>query len=431
MRTVCAALAGAVGLLCAASAGAAEDVSSAAAAAGHELAAGFLAAPERAWITTLSAPPLAETGAGAAGLGAAAAQAIAARITAETKLALVDRQKAAAQAVLAGSLTDSGGTLTLAARIVQVSNGKVLASAQRQVGAARAAGAVESQSIEVAMRRLADGLAAGFDKLPGSSRYRRLAVMTFSDVGAEAEKRRIGTIVTAELATDLRRDHGLLLVERARLAEVMGEIKLGQSGAVDAATAPEIGKLADAQALVIGTAADLGDRYRIDARIIATESGETLAAASASVAAAGMVALSSDAVVLRSRKDAAFRSVLIPGWGQIYNRQPVKGGLILTAELGLIAGGVAFHLLGQHAYSQYTSQTSAGQLGSNPSAQAQSLYDTAVSRYQTRNVLFIVAGGLWAANILDAYLSGVDGDSLLSGGLAQRRRMPGELAFRF
>lgn len=283
---------------------------------------------------------------------------------------------------------------------------------------AEAAEASESQSIEVAMRRLSDGLARGFDKLPGSSRYRRLAVLPFSDVGEQAQKKRIGTIVTAELATNLKRDHGLLLVERARLSEVMNEIKLGQSGAVDGATAPEIGKLADAQALVIGSASDLGDRYRIDARIVAAESGETLAAESASVSSTGMAALASDAVVLRSRKDAVFRSLLIPGWGQMYNRQTLKGVLILSAEIGLIGAGIAFHLSGENAYNQYTSQTSASQLGTDPAGEAQALYDTAQSRYTARNVLFTLAAGLWVANVIDAYLSGVDGDQLLSGGVA-------------
>jgi hypothetical protein len=172
---------------------------------------------------------------------------------------------------------------------------------------------------------------------------------------------------------------------------------------------------------VIGSASDLGDRYLIDARIVGAESGETLAAESASVPASGMVALASDAVVLRSRKDAAFRSLLIPGWGQIYNREPVKGGLVLAAEVGLFGAAIAFHFLGEKAYSDYTSKTSAGALGGgDPTVSAQSLYDTAHSRYQTRNVLLFVAGGLWLANIFDAYFSGVDGDSLLAGGVAQR-----------
>lgn len=421
---------------------AADDLNAAAAAAGHELAAALLAAKDRAGISVIAAPAFAESGAGAAGKGAAAAAAAGARLSADAHVNVLDRQKlaavlgearleaalkgedaqrAGAQAVLVGSVTDSGGSLLLQARLVLTASGKVLASAQKTATVSKTlAGAVESQSIEVAMRKLADGLAAGFEKLPGNARYRRLAVLPFHDVGEQAEKRRIGTIVTAEIATDLRRDHGLLLVERARLSEVMGEIKLGQTGAVDAASAPQIGKLADAQALVIGTASDLGDRYLVDARVVGTENGETLAAESASVNALGMVALASDAVVLRSRKDAMFRSLLIPGWGQIYNRQAVKGGIVLGSEVALLASGIAFHLAGESAYSQYRSQTSAGQLGQNPTAQAQALYDTATSRYRVRNVLMFSAIGLWAANVADAYLSGVDGDQLLGGGVAQR-----------
>jgi TolB-like protein len=410
----------------------ADDLRAAAEGVGQKLGAALQAAPERRSISAVASQSFAEQGAAAAGLGAQAAAIVGEKLGAATKVAVLDRLKLAAtpgqtpaQVSLIGSVQENGETLLLQARLVLISTGKVLASAQQPFTAAkgkalRAAGAIESQSIEVAMRRLADGLAVGFEKLPGSSRYRRLAVLPFSDVGDQAEKRKIGTIVTAEVATNLRRDHGLFLVERARLAEVMSEVKLGQSGAVDSASAPEIGKLADAQALVIGTASDLGDRYLIDARIVGAENGETLAAESASVPAAGMVALASDAVVLRSRKDAAFRSLLIPGWGQIYNREPVKGGVILASEVGLFGAAIAFHFLGEKAYSDYTSKTSAGSLGGDPTQTAQSLYDTAHSRYQTRNVLLFVAGGLWLANIFDAYFSGVDGDSLLAGGVAQR-----------
>ena len=146
------------------------------------------------------------------------------------------------------------------------------------------------------MRKIADQLMSGFGK-GGNARYQRLAVLQFTETGAEAKKRELGAVVTAELSTSLRRDHGVLLVERQKLQQVMGEIKLGQSGAVDAASAPEIGKLADAQALVLGSVAEAGDRYLIDARIVSTETAETLAAASEAVPAANLVALSSDAVV--------------------------------------------------------------------------------------------------------------------------------------
>lgn len=397
----------------------AEDLAAAAGALGRELGAALAKTRERAAITSIAAPPFSENGAGAAGLGAAAADAASKAFSAATKIPA----GTGAPGLLTGSVAQAGDKLILQARVVLVATGKVLASARAEATPPkplRVAGGVESQSIEVAMRKLSDSLAAGFSKMPGDARYRRLAVLPFTDVGEEAQKRQVGTIVAAEVATDLKRDHNLLLVERQKLVEVMGELRIQQSGAIDPAHAAELGKLADAQALVIGTASNLGDHYLVDARVVSTESGETLSADSAQVNAAGMVALASDAVVLRSRKDAVFRSLLIPGWGQIYNRQPVKGFMVMGAEIGLFGAALAYHLLGEKAYSDYTSKTSAGQLGSDPSGEAAQLYDTATSRYRTRNVLLFVGGGLWIANLVDAYLSGVDGDALLSGGVAWR-----------
>jgi TolB-like protein len=430
-------------LCCAAGARAADDLFAAASAAGRELAVGLAASDERAQVKSVAIEAFSDP-TSAPGLGGNAADQVARVFAAASKLNTLDRarlaefrlaaaqgkdpsleagKRAGAQAVLVGSLADSSGGVILVARLVSVSSGKVLASSRQIASLAQkeaAAGAVESQSIEVAMRRLSDSLARGFARLPGDARYRRLAVMPFSNVGESAQKQQIGTVVAAELATDLRRDHNLLLIERQKLTEVMGELRLQQSGAVDPASAAQIGKIADAQALVIGSASDLGDRYLVNVRVVATETGETLAADSTSVQAAGMVALASDAVVLRSRKDAVFRSLLIPGWGQIYNRQQAKGFVILGAELALIGSGVAFHIAGDNAYNRYTSATSAGQLGTDPSGQAQRLYDTAVTRYRLRNGLLIGAAGLWMLNILDAYLSGVDGDAMLSGGMASR-----------
>jgi TolB-like protein len=268
------------------------------------------------------------------------------------------------------------------------------------------------------MRRLADGLAAGFARLPGSAKYRRLAVLAFSEEGEQARKRRLGTVVAAELTTDLRRDHGLLLVERQKLGQVLGELKLQQMTGLDAAAAGQIGQLVDAQALVLGSVSEAGDRFLVNARIVSALSGETLAAESASVSAAGLVALASEAVVLRSRSDAVFRSLLVPGWGQFYNRQPVKGWIVIGSGVALVSGAVGYHLAGQKAYDDYRAKSSAAQLGGAPSAEAAALYATAASRYRTRNWLFGGVAALWVLNVADAWFSGVDGESVLQGGLA-------------
>ena len=299
-----------------------------------------------------------------------------------------------------------------AVRLVSVANGTVLASENAQLPVAKS---VESASVEVAMRKIADQLVDGFSKMPGNARYRRLAVLPLTETGDEARKRELGAVVTAELSTSLRRDHGLLLVERAKLQQVMGEIKLGQSGAVDSATAPEIGKLSDAQALVMGSVAQAGDRYLIDARIVATETAETLASASEAVQASTLVSFSSDAVVLRSRKDAMFRSLLIPGWGQIYNRESVKGYLFMGGVAAAVGTAIALHQMGASSENQYkTASITAGQAPADFQAQVAALRQKAQDRYAQRNVAIAVGGGLWMLNLLDAYFSGVDGDRLLS-----------------
>jgi len=326
-----------------------------------------------------------------------------------------------AQASVSGSLTADGDKLRLSVKLVAIPSGKAIGSAQA-VADAPARGAVgESGAIEVAMRRLSDGLAAGFGKIPGGSRYRRLAVLTFGEVGERAARKKLGTIVTAEIATNLRRDHGLLLVERTRLGEVMGELKLQQMASPDAAQASKIGQLADAQALVIGSVAEAGDRYLVTARIVATTTGETLAAESASLAEAGLTAIASDAVVLRSRGDAAFRSLLVPGLGQFYNRQPVKGWVFAGTEAALLGGALAFHLSGTKAYDDYKKF---GGGGPSPSAEAARLYDQATSRYRTRNWLLAGAGVVWAVNVVDAWVSGVDGEAMLGGGAVAAAPVP-------
>jgi len=428
----------------------AEDVRAAAERAAADLATALASIPARGTVKVVAVPPFAETGA-AKGTGALAADAAGAKLAQIAKVQVVDRAKlaammgelklqammgsakaddpqlarlAGAQAVLAGEIQHQGDRLRVQLRLVSTPGSKVLASAQATaelVGAAAAKpiaiesqpkpAAIESQHIDVALRKLSAGLAAGFARLPGSAMYRRLAVLTFSEQGEQVQKKRIGALVTAEIATDLRRDHNLLLVERARLNEVLSELKLQQMVSMDSAHAAQVGQMADAQALVIGSVSEAGDRYLVNARIVATQTGETLAADSTAVPAAGMVALASEAVVLRSRTDAVYRSLLLPGWGQFYNRQPGKAWLIIGTELALGGAALGFHLAGQSSYDKYTSATS--------SAQAQQYYEESASHYRTRNWLLASMGGVWLLNVADAWLSGVDGEQLLSGGVAR------------
>lgn len=405
-----------------------------------ELAAALRRAPE---IARLGLAPLAESGA-AAGLAPVVEGLLATRLPKLARVDVADRAKlssvlgeqklaamlgsgkaapdpaalerAGVQAVLGGSLSESGGKVHVQLRLTSASGAVLVQFLGSGDHPERGAARGTPDPIDVAMRRLADGLAMGFAQMPGTARYRRIAVLTFTESGPEAQRRKLGQVVTAELATNLRRDHRFLLVERTKLSEVLGELRLQQMMAPSSAQAGQIGRMADAQALVIGQVSEIGDRFLVNGRIVATETGETLAAESASVGAAGMVAFASDAVVLRSRSDALFRSLLLPGLGQFYNRQPAKGWLFLGAETALLGSALAFHLSASGAYSDYEAVRPAP--GTSASAEAERLYDLAASRYRTRDVLLVAAGAAWIANAVDAWVSGVDGEQLLSGGRA-------------
>jgi len=432
----------ALALVLAAPSARAEELRPAAQRVAASLLQQLAARPPRPAVSALTVAPLKESGAAAAGQGAAFSAAVAEALAASGKVQVRDwsafdtalRDKALAtalggtpgippleriQAMVVGEIgaPPDGGPLRVTARLLLLPSGAVAASEGARVDPAAAAppqaarAAVESASVDVAMRRIADQLAAGFARLPGNARYRRLAVLAFSETGPEAKRRELGAVVAAELSTNLRRDHGLLLVERDRLGSVLAEAKLGAMGLTDPRTAPKLGELADAQALVVGSVSDAGGRFLVNARILSAESAETLAAASESIPAATLVALSADAVVLRSRGDAVFRSLLVPGLGQAYNRQPAKGAVFAGTTALLAGGAVAFHFAAAaktEAYRDY--RPAAGT--ADPGAAAAALRDEAQTRLRWRNGLALSAAAIWLVNVADAYLSGVDGGAV-------------------
>lgn len=81
------------------------------------------------------------------------------------------------------------------------------------------------------------------------------------------------------MTTSFIMNRDLRVIERERLAQIMKEVKLGLSGYVEQSQAAQIGKLAGADALLLGTLRLIGRNVELDVRLIKTETGESLAAA--------------------------------------------------------------------------------------------------------------------------------------------------------
>ena len=129
------------------------------------------------------------------------------------------------------------------------------------------------------MRKLAGMLcallcAAGVARAAGDKAALRVAVMDFTPASTTAEMAPLGAGLQSMITTDLGEVPAIVLVERARLKDITAELHLGESGAVDKATAAKIGNLAGASHLLVGSFTVVGGKMRLDARLFAVATGE-------------------------------------------------------------------------------------------------------------------------------------------------------------
>jgi hypothetical protein len=106
-----------------------------------------------------------------------------------------------------------------------------------------------------------------------------------------------------------------------------------------------------------------------------------------------------------SRAGALFRSILIPGYGQLYNGQAFKSGAFFGTEIALLSAALALHVMGNSLLTTHDREART-QLGGDATRRVQHLYDEAQSRHQIRDGLLVAATAVWVLNMADAYLSG-------------------------
>lgn len=71
----------------------------------------------------------------------------------------------------------------------------------------------------------------------------------------------------------------LNIIERSQMEALLGELKLGTTGLLNPKTTKKLGDMSGVQALAIGTITVIGDRIRINARLVETSSARTISAA--------------------------------------------------------------------------------------------------------------------------------------------------------
>lgn len=125
-------------------------------------------------------------------------------------------------------------------------------------------------------------------------------------------------------------------------------------------------------------------------------------------------------VVQDVRAAAALRSLIVPGWGQLYKDHPARGGAFLAVWAGAATAAVLGHARYHDARDRYDGAT-------DPAAIAEA-YDEMNRWYRVRNNFALGGAAVWAGAVLEAWLSpGVRTSRLQfeggAGGAALRLRL--------
>jgi len=191
-----------------------------------------------------------------------------------------------ADAIVTGSLSEGPGTVTAVARVIATGDGVILGMARADILKEDdpTRGAMSRRApltIDQAATSVAESFAGAAPSGAGQKQM-MVAVLPFTHLeGGTPDE---GKQFAEELTVGLFNTRHYRVVERTYLEKLLVDHQLARDGIIDPGSVARLGELAQADAIVTGTLAEIGNRIRVNARIISTRTGDIFAAASASFA---------------------------------------------------------------------------------------------------------------------------------------------------
>ena len=222
-----------------------------------------------------------------------------------------------------------------------------------------------------------------------------VAVLSFETTEGRTEARDLGEAAAILINQNLISVPNISVVEREKLEDIIEEIGLSQTGLTSDEI--EVGNILNVQYLIAGAVADLGNRFLLAARFINVETGNVLQSASVEIPSNSFLMISSELVMIKKYPiTAAFRSMILPGWGQFYNDKPRKGSIILGSELLMAASTISSYILYKQSKDAYDRSTQRDVASDN--------YSEMEKYAQINWVSLGVMGGIWLVAIIDSYI---------------------------
>ena len=259
------------------------------------------------------------------------------------------------------------------------------------------------------------------------------------------EPRGISTLeaqtLTDRFATEINNTGKVVLVDRNSMREVMQEQGYTEVECSSEECAAEVGAMLGVQFMISGAIGKLGDTYTIDAKMFEVATGAAAKTINTTyegkvdgliteieILAWEMMGLKppkslankkqggsqsvSTAVAEKNRFGAAVRSLILPGWGQLYSGKKLMGWSILGGEA--VIGLLAFSSYSAYSKAnsdlvsfneQYRNASDPLQIADLRAKTLQAEVDQISSNDQMTMMIY-AAGGLWAINVVHAMLTG-------------------------
>jgi TolB-like protein len=236
-----------------------------------------------------------------------------------------------------------------------------------------------------------------------------IAIVDFKNISGDSLLNQYCKSLPDIISTRLATSQKLSLVERGQMSSLIDEAELASSDIANPETAVRIGKLVSAKAVFIGTislfkaGSDPNQGLVVlNTRLVNVENGRIIDGWSITCRESEIknkIEKVSDDILIRlyplSPLSAAWRSAVLPGWGQFANNQ--KTGWFFA---GLTAISVGFLIYEQVTYSKsYTDYCAATKI-----TKIEQLKPTVDLDRALRNTSIGVLAGVWAGDIIEAYI---------------------------
>lgn len=216
-----------------------------------------------------------------------------------------------------------------------------------------------------------------------------LAIKNFRGNRNESIEYQIGMKVTERLMFELTQ---LWHFNVIKLEEALDEMELYQSGVIGSEDLLRIGKSLGADAIINGVVHGQGAYYKVNVQVLDVKTGDIIFSDEINFEMGSKYAIG-----------AVFRSLILPGWGQIYIRKKTKGRLIMTAEVGLVATAAFMYFRNKGAGENMKTASTLEEISK--------YYNEASQSHQIHYVCICAAIGIWIYSIIDVHASALSSEN--------------------